>query len=141
MDKSDWGVVDASLVTYKSRWGATAAPRKRKIIGIWMIVAGRYIAPFVALAGVEFAWDINPSMVAGLINGGLLLGFIGLGIYIWGIVGEDRVIFQKNVAILLSIGIVLAGWIGLGCIITSLIVSLSAKKRSRQLDNQEMNQW
>lgn len=118
-------------------WNAMSAPKKRKFIGLSIIIIFRYLVVFIGLMNM---YDTPvPSLI--MVSGGMVVGLVGLGIYIWGIVGEDRPIISKIVSVLLSIGIFMGGWIGIACIAASLILSLIAKKNSRQQDDQETNRW
>ncbi len=118
-------------------WNAMSAPKKRKFIGLSIIIIFRYLVVFIGLMNM---YDTPvPSLI--MVSGGMVVGLVGLGIYIWGIVGEDRPVLSKIVSVLLSIGIFMGGWIGIACIAASLILSLIAKKNSRQQDDQETNRW
>lgn len=118
-------------------WNAMSAPKKRKFIGLSIIIIFRYLVVFIGLMNM---YDTPvPSLI--MVSGGMVVGLVGLGIYIWGIVSEDRPVLSKIVSVLLSIGIFMGGWIGIACIAASLILSLIAKKNSRQQDDQETNRW
>lgn len=118
-------------------WNAMSAPKKRKFIGVSIIIIFRYLVMFIGLMNI---YDM-PVQAFIMVCGGMVVGLVGLGIYIWGIVGEDRPVLSKIVSVLLSIGIFMGGWIGIACIAASLILSLIAKKNSRQQDDQETNRW
>lgn len=118
-------------------WNAMSAPKKRKFIGVSIIIIFRYLMVFVGLVNA----NAEPELSLIMITGGMGVGLVGLGIYIWGTVGEDRPVLSKVVSVLLSIGIFMGGWIGIVCIAASLILSLIAKKKSRQQDDQETNRW
>lgn len=121
----------------ESNWNAMSAPKKRKLIGVSIIVIFRYLVMFV---GLMIMYD-TPIPAFIMVSGGMVVGLVGLGIYIWGTVGEDRPVLSKVVSVLLSIGIFMGGWIGIVCIAASLILSLIAKKKSRQQDDQETDRW
>lgn len=121
----------------ESNWNAMSAPKKRKFIGVLIIIIFRYLVMFV---GFMTMYDTPvPSFI--MVSGGMAVGLVGLGIYIWGTVGEDRPAFSKVVSVLLSIGIFMGGWIGGACIAASLILSLISKKKSRRQDDQETDRW
>lgn len=118
-------------------WNAMSAPKKRKFIGVSIIIIFRYLVMFIGLMNI---YDM-PVQAFIMVCGGMVVGLVGLGIYIWGVVGEDRPVLSKIVSVLLSIGIFMGGWIGIACIAASLILFLIAKKNSRQQDDQETNRW